>query len=138
MFYTTQIELDTTGYFAVINITEQVRAFVASTQVKHGQVLVFYRHTTGAVIIGEHEAGIIADMQDMFERLAPVSHEYKHHSKEVDFNGHAHMRSALMTINVTVPILNGELLLGQYQEILVIDDQTETVPRQIVIQVSGE
>jgi secondary thiamine-phosphate synthase enzyme len=138
MFFTTQIELDTSGNFSVANITDQVQAFVAATGVKHGQALVFYKHTTGAVIIGEHEAGIIADLQDMFERLAPVLHEYKHHLKEVDFNGHAHMRSALMTISVTVPILDGELLLGTHQEILVIDDQTECAPRQLVIQVSGE
>ena len=138
MFYTKQITLDTAGNFSVLNITDQVRDFVASTGVKHGQVLVFYKHTTGAVIIGEHEAGIVADMQDMFERIAPVHHDYKHHIKRVDFNGHAHMRSTLMTISVTVPILEGELLLGNYQEILVIDDQTEISPRYLVIQVSGE
>ena len=138
MFYTTQIDLDTAGNFSVVNVTDRVRDFVASTGVDHGHVLVFYKHTTGAVIIGEHEAGIIADMQDMFERLAPASDEYKHHLKKVDFNGHAHMRSALMTINITVPILDGQLLLGKYQEILVIDDQTEIAPRHLVIQVCGD
>jgi len=138
MFYTKQIFLDTAGNFSVVNVTDQVRDFVTSTGVKHGQVLVFYKHTTGAVIIGEHEAGIIADLQDMFERIAPVLYDYKHHLKGVDFNGHAHMRSALMTINVTIPILEGELLLGNHQEILVIDDQTEPAPRHLVIQVTGE
>jgi len=138
MFYTKQIVLDTAGNFSVVNVTDQVRDFVASTGVKHGQVLVFYKHTTGAVIIGEHEAGIIADLQDMFEKITPVLHDYKHHLKEVDFNGHAHMRSALMTINVTIPILEGKLLLGTHQEILVIDDQTEPAPRHLVIQVIGE
>ena len=138
MFYTKQIVLDTAGNFSVVNVTDQVRDFVASTGVKHGQVLVFYKHTTGAVIIGEHEAGIIADLQDMFERITPVLHDYKHHLKEVDFNGHAHMRSALMTINVTIPILEEKLLLGTHQEILVIDDQTEPAPRHLVIQVTGE
>jgi secondary thiamine-phosphate synthase enzyme len=138
MFFTTQIPLDTAGNFSVLNITNQVRDFVSSTGVQHGQVLVFYKHTTGAVIIGEHEAGIIADMQDMFERIAPVNYDYKHHLKAVDFNGHAHMRSTLMTINVTIPILGGEMLLGNYQEILVIDDQTEISPRYLVIQVNGE
>jgi len=138
MIHTTQLELDTGGNFAVLNITDRVRDFARSTGIQHGQVLVFYRHTTGAVIINEHEAGIIADIQEMFERLIPVTHEYKHHLRAVDFNGHAHVRSALMTTQVLVPILDGELLLGRYQEILVIDDQPEPLPRFIVLQVTGE
>lgn len=138
MIHTKQLELDTGGNFAVVNITDQVREFVNSTGIKQGQVLVYYRHTTGAVILGEHEAGIIADLQEMFERIVPQTHEYKHHIKAVDFNGHAHIRSALMTITVTVPILDGELLLGTYQEILVVDDQTESALRYVVLQVTGE
>jgi secondary thiamine-phosphate synthase enzyme len=138
MFITKQIELDSRGHFHVTNVTEEVRDFVISTGVQQGQVLVFYRHTTGAVIIGEHEPGIIADIQEMFERVAPVSHEYIHHLRAVDFNGHAHVRSAVMTVNVVIPILDGKLMLGTYQEILVIDDQTDPAPRYIVIQVSGE
>src|SRR5512143_1165663 len=125
MIKTQQIELDSRGYFSVTNITDQVREFALSTGIKQGQALVFYRHTTGAVIIGEHEPGIIADIQEMFERIAPATREYIHHLRDVDFNGHAHVRSALMTMNVVVPIVDGQLLLGTHQEILVIDDQTE-------------
>lgn len=138
MIATKQIELDSRGYFSVTNITDRVREFALSTGVKQGQVLVFYRHTTGAVIIGEHEPGIIADIQEMFERVAPMTHKYFHHLRDVDFNGHAHVRSALMATNVVVPIADGQLLLGTYQEILVIDDQTDPAPRFVVIQVSGE
>lgn len=138
MIQTTQLELYSEGNFTVINVTERIREFVHSTGIKQGQVLVFYRHTTGAVIINEHEPGIIADIQDMFERIIPVAHEYKHHLRAVDLNGHAHVRSTLMTINVIIPIQDGELLLGTHQEILVIDDQTELLPRYLVVQVSGE
>lgn len=138
MIATKQIELDSRGYFSVTNITDQVREYVSSTGIMQGQVLVFYRHTTGAVIIGEHESGIIADIQAMFERIAPVSGEYIHHLREVDFNGHAHVRSTLMTVSIVVPIVDGQMLLGTYQEILVIDDQTDPAPRYVVIQVSGE
>lgn len=138
MIATTQLELDSHGHFSVTNITDQVREFVISTGVTQGQVLVFYKHTTGAVIIGEHEPGIIADIQAMFERVAPVRGEYIHHLRDVDFNGHAHVRSALMTGNVVIPIADSQMLLGTYQEILVIDDQTDPAPRYVVIQVSGE
>lgn len=133
----THLDLDTNGNFSLVNITEQVRAYVQSTGITQGQALVFYKHTTGAVFLGEHEAGIIADMQAMFERIAPVDYPYLHHFKAVDFNSHAHMRSALMTCSITIPIHDGDLLLGTYQEILVLDDQSEAAKRQVVVQVIG-
>jgi secondary thiamine-phosphate synthase enzyme len=138
MIQTKQITIESYGNFSVVNITDQVREFVRSSGLQHGQVLVYYKHTTGAVWIGEHEPGIIADLQAMFERVAPVSQEYLHHLRGYDFNGHAHMRSTLMTISVNVPFVDGELLLGTYQEILVLDDQTELGSRQVVLQVIGE
>jgi len=138
MICTTEIAILPGGNFAIVNITEQVLDFVKSTGVKNGQVLVFYRHTTGAVFIGEHEAGIIADLEEMMERIAPVDHAYHHHLRNVDFNGQAHVRTALMTINVTIPIYEGEMMLGTYQEILVFDDQTDPAVRYVAIQVTGE
>jgi secondary thiamine-phosphate synthase enzyme len=137
MIRTAALDIDSSGNFTVVNITEQVREFVTSSGIVHGQVLVFYKHTTGAVLIAEHDAGIIADLQDVLERISPVDYKYIHHLKGVDFNGHAHVRSALLTVSVTIPILNGDMLLGQYQEILVIDDQTDPAPRQVVVQVIG-
>lgn len=135
--YSTNLDLDTEGNFSVVNITEPVRAFVESTGVSQGQVVVFYKHTTGAVLVAEHEAGIIADMQDMFERISPVDYSYLHHLKAVDFNGHAHMRSALLTVSITIPIIDGAMALGTYQEILVLDDQSDPANRQVVLQVMG-
>ncbi len=138
MIHTQLLDLDTSGNFSVVNITEQVRKFVQSTGVTHGQVLVFYKHTTGAVLIGEHEAGFIADLQAFFERVTPINHNYLHHLREVDFNGHAHIRSALLTVTVNIPVLNGNLMLGTYQDILVIDDQTDPAQRTVILQVIGE
>lgn len=138
MIHTQQIDIDASGNFSVVNITEQVRAFVQSTGVTHGQALVFYKHTTGAVLIGEHEPGIIADLQAMFERICPVNQPYLHHLRAVDFNGHAHLRSALLTVTVNIPIMNGDLMLGTYQDILVIDDQTDPAARTVILQVMGE
>jgi secondary thiamine-phosphate synthase enzyme len=138
MIQTTVLDIDADGNFSVVNITERVRDFVRSTGVKHGQVLVFYKHTTGAVLLGEHESGIIADLQDMFERIAPSDGTYLHHLKGVDFNGYAHLRSALLTVTVNIPILDGDLILGTYQEILVIDDQSDPANRQVILQVMGE
>jgi len=99
---------------------------------------VFFQHTTGAVIVGEHETGIVADLEDMFERIIPTNYPLKHHIRRVDFNGHAHLRAALMPTSVTIPIIQGKLALGTFQEILVIDDQIDQEPRYLILQAMGE
>lgn len=133
-----QIELESDGNFNLINITDTVRRFVAETKITNGHLFVFYQHTTGAVIIGEHEAGIVADLYDMFERIAPVAYPYKHHLREVDYNGHAHLRSALMQTEASAPIVDGRIALGTYQDFLVIDDQVDKEPRYVMLQIMGE
>ena len=134
---TTQFDLDTCGNFSVVNVTEQVRDFVQASGLHEGQVLVFYKHTTGAVLVAEHEAGIIADWQAMFEAISPVNGSYYHHLRAVDFNAFAHLRSALMTVSVNIPIVAGDLVLGTYQDILVIDDQSDPANRKLIVQVMG-
>ncbi len=138
MVITKQITLPSDGHFNVINVTDKVKDFVQSTHIKQGQVLIYFQHSTGAIIIGEHEAGIMADLQDALERITPTDYPYKHHIREVDFNGHAHLRAALMQTSVTIPIVDGQITLGTYQEILVIDDQVEHEPRSFILQVMGE
>jgi secondary thiamine-phosphate synthase enzyme len=138
MILSRQIEVLSEGRFQVTVITDQVSDFVKESGIQNGQVMIFFQHTTGAVIIDEYETGILADMIDMFERLAPTNYPYKHHLREVDYNGHAHMRLALMQAGVTVPVINGKMALGTYQDILLIDDQVEQEPRFLILQVNGE
>ena len=138
MVVSKQIELLSEGRFNIINITDQVREFVRSSGIQNGQVLVYFQHTTGAVIIGEHETGIMADLQDVLERTIPSDFDYKHHQRAVDYNGHAHIRAALMPTSVTIPVIDNKLAMGTYQEILVIDDQVDREPRYLVFQIIGE
>lgn len=138
MIASKQIELLSDGHFNVINITEKVREFVRESGIVNGHLYVFYQHTTGAVIIGEHESGILADLEEMFERITPFAHPYKHHIRAVDYNGHAHLRAAIMPTEVGAPIIAGKLAMGTYQEILVIDDQVDQEPRYVMLQAMGE
>lgn len=138
MIISKQLKLHSDGRFNVLNITDQVRDFLTSTGLKHGQVCLFFQHTTGAVIIGEHEPGIIADLEDMLERVTPTEYPYLHHIRAVDFNGHAHLRAAILPTSVTIPFIEGRLALGTYQEVLVIDDQVDQEPRYLVLQAIGE
>jgi secondary thiamine-phosphate synthase enzyme len=135
---TTTLEIYPGLGFAVQNITHLINDFVASTGVQEGQLVIFYKHTTGSVIIGEHEVGVVADLERTLEMIAPSDGKYLHHEREVDFNGYAHIRAAILPISITVPILNGRLTLGTHQEIQVVDNQPEELPRFVVLQVIGE
>ena len=139
MVLTEKLTLISEGGFYAINITEQVRSVVKSSGIREGSVLVFYKHTTGAVIIVEHEAGILVDLEDVLEKIVPIAYDYKHHLRGFDMNGAAHIRTALLSVSATVPVVDGDLLIGKYQEILVVDmEPTKGSPRTVIVQVMGE
>jgi secondary thiamine-phosphate synthase enzyme len=138
MIRTQQFTLETEGGFSVVNVTERVRNIVKASGIQEGMALVFYRHTTGAVILDEHEAGVLADLERVLDDISPVERDYRHHLRAVDFNAHAHMRTALLGAQVVIPITKGDLLLGRYQDIMVIDMQTERAPRHVAVTVMGD
>lgn len=137
-FETKILEICPGAGYAVENITHHVNEFVSVTGVQEGQLVVFYKHTTGSIIIGEHEAGIVADIERALEMLAPKDGEYFQHLRGIDFNGNAHVRAAFMPTSAIIPIHKGQLVLGTHQEIQVVDNQPEELPRYVVLQVTGE
>jgi secondary thiamine-phosphate synthase enzyme len=138
MVLTEKLEILSEGDFYAANITEQVRAVVKRSGVSEGSALVYYLHTTGAVMVVEHEAGILVDLEDALEKVALASADYKHHRRGYDINGAAHVRTALLSVSVTLPVVGGDLLLGEYQEILVIDMDPGPKVRTVVVQAMGE
>jgi len=138
MIHTEKHVLLSDGKFQVFNVTELARTAVRSGGIREGSVLVYYGHTTGAVIILEHEAGVMVDLEDALAQIAPPAKEYRHHLRGWDANGAAHICSAILGSSVTVPVLDGVLMLGGFQEILVVDMEPSGKPRTFVIQVAGE
>jgi len=126
------------GGFYALNITEQVRKTVRESGIQEGIAFVFCRHTTGAVLVIEHEAGIVVDLEDVLERITPQSADYTHHRRGYDRNGAAHVRTGLLNASATIPVLGNDLLLGTYQEILVVDMDPGRKTREVVTQVMGE
>ncbi len=137
MIYSKTLEIFHEAGFTVQNITHLVTDFLNSTGVQQGHLIALFKHTTGSIIIGEHESGIIADLEKAVEAIAPTDGEYFHHLRGVDFNGFAHIRAAFMPTSVIIPIQDGKLVLGTHQEILIVDNQPEEVPRYVYLQVSG-
>ncbi len=138
MVQTQTLTLDSDGGFAVFNVTDAIRDLVTRSGIRGGLATVYYQHTTGGVLVTEHEAGVLADLEDVLQELIPVERDYRHHVRAVDFNGHAHIRASLFGPSVTIPVSDGRLLLGRYQEVLVLDMQTERATRSVVLQVLGE
>jgi secondary thiamine-phosphate synthase enzyme len=138
MVKTHRIQIESGGKFSSFVITEEAKRFVSESGVRDGSLTVFLQHTTGAVMIVEHEAGFLVDLEDVLERLVPLEGNYRHHLVGYDRNGAVHVRSALLSASVTVPVQDRSLLLGTYQDIMVLDMQRENSPRSIVLQVMGE
>jgi secondary thiamine-phosphate synthase enzyme len=138
MIKTEKIVLHSEGNFYPFNLTEKVRWIVKESGVKEGNVLVFYQHATGVLTLLEHEAGVMVDLEDAMNRWIPLEQNYAHHLRGVDDNGAAHIRNALLNSSLVIPILDGNLGLGKYQEIILIDMQTEHSPRSLLVQVWGE
>ena len=100
-----------------------------------GLVTVFVVGSTAALTTIEFEAGAIADLNAVFERLAPRHADYRHHERWGDDNGSSHVRAALLGPSLTIPIVDGELTLGTWQQIMLLEFDTRPREREIVIQV---
>jgi secondary thiamine-phosphate synthase enzyme len=137
-FLTKTLEINPGPGFSLQNITHLVNEFITSTAVQEGQLVAFYKHTTGSIFVGEHESGIVADIEKALEAIAPMNGQYLHHQREWDFNGSAHVRAAFMPTSIVIPITEGSMVLGTHQEILVTNGQPDEFPRYVVLQVVGE
>lgn len=132
-------KIESRGNYEVIVLTEKVRDFVRSSGCKEGFVNLFYKHTTGSIIIGEYEVGILVDLKNALENIIKTDHPFLHHLRGVDKNGQAHIWSILLSpsAQVFIPVSNGDLVLGKFQDLIMFDMQTETNPREIFVQLIG-
>ncbi|MBI4286701.1 MAG: YjbQ family protein [Chloroflexi bacterium] len=138
MVITKSISLHTKGDCDIIDITPQVEQKVAESNVKDGTVTVFVAGSTAGITTIEYEPGLIADLRDMWERLVPKSISYNHDRRWGDGNGYAHVRASLLGASLTVPLTDGKLALGTWQQLAVIDFDNRPRSRQITLQIMGD
>jgi secondary thiamine-phosphate synthase enzyme len=132
------ISLSTKGFCDIQDITSSVSAIVGKSRVQNGMVTIFCKGSTGAVTTIEYESGVLEDLKKAIERLAPSNIPYAHDQRWGDGNGFSHVRAALLGPSLTVPILQGSLALGTWQQIVFIDFDNRGRRRNIVVQVMGE
>jgi secondary thiamine-phosphate synthase enzyme len=138
MVATHRRDIATRGQGDAHDITDFVAAAVTKTDCAAGIVTVFVVGSTAAVTTIEFEPGAVADLNRLFEKIAPRESEYRHHLRWGDDNGSSHVRAALLGPSLTVPFADHKLLLGTWQQIMLLELDTRPRRREIVIQVMGE
>jgi secondary thiamine-phosphate synthase enzyme len=138
MVATHKLQISTRGQGDAHDITRQVSATVRVSGPQAGVAVVFVVGSTAAVTTIEFEPGAVADLNGLFERLAPRRAEYQHHLRWGDDNGSSHVRAALLGPSLTVPFEAGALLLGTWQQIMLLEFDTRGRTREVVVQVMGE
>jgi secondary thiamine-phosphate synthase enzyme len=135
---TDRLRLATEGDSHILDVTAEVQAIVQKHTFREGSVLVFVPGSTAAVTTLEYEPGLIEDLPSALERLAPQGAPYKHEDTWHDGNGHSHVRASLLGPSITVPFRDGKLLLGTWQQIVLIDFDNRPRRRDLVVQLQGE
>jgi len=135
--HTDELRFSTEGDGDVVDITAEVRRVVEIAAVAEGQALVFVRGSTAAIATMEFEPGGVADLRAMLERLIPTRGEYEHNRLNHDTNSHAHQRASLIGPSLTLPVVDGRLALGAWQQIVLIDFDDRPRRRTVVVQILG-
>ena len=138
MVVTKRISLQTKGECDIVDITPQVEAQIAQAEVSNGTVTVFVAGSTAGVSTIEYEPGLIADLQDMWERNVPKNITYDHDRRWGDGNGHSHVRASLLGASLVVPFHGKKLTLGTWQQIVLVDFDNRPRSRQVILQIMGE
>ncbi len=136
---THEFEIETQGDDQVLNLTDHVVQFVNAGRISEGLVTVFVVGSTAGITTTEFEPGLVGhDLKAAFEHFAPEDARYRHEETWHDDNGHSHVRASLLGPSLTVPLVNRKLQLGTWQQIVLIDFDTQPRARRIVVQVIGE
>jgi secondary thiamine-phosphate synthase enzyme len=117
------------------DITKEIESFVAESRVESGAVVVFSVGSTGAITTIEYEPGLKKDFPRIMEKIAPYSENYEHHKTWGDDNGSGHVKASIVGPSVVIPFNNSKLLLGRWQQVVVINFDTRKRKRRVVLQI---
>jgi len=134
---TDSVRVATQGDTHIVDLTEQVQGLIDRHGLRQGQALIFAAGSTAGLTTIEYEPGLLEDLPAAFERLAPRGARYAHHERWHDGNGHSHVRASLLGPSLLVPFHEGRLMLGTWQQVVLIDFDNRPRERRIVVQLTG-
>ena len=138
MIVTDYIHISTEGFTDIIDITQDVAKLVSKHGFSQGQALIFVGGSTAGVTTIEYEPGLLKDLPEAFEKIAPRKKSYHHDQTWHDGNGFSHVRAAMLGCSLIVPFTGSRLLLGTWQQIVVVDFDNRSRSRDIILQLTGE
>jgi secondary thiamine-phosphate synthase enzyme len=138
MVTTQRLQIPTKGQGDALDITDRIRTALAATGMRAGVVTAFVVGSTAGITTIEFEPGAVADLNRLFEALAPRDGEYQHHLRWGDDNGSSHVRAALLGPSLSIPVVDGGLVLGTWQQIVLVEFDTRPRTRELVLQIIGE
>lgn len=131
------ISFNTSSRTDIINITPEVEEKVVSSEIKNGNLLLFISGSTAALTTIEYESGVVNDLRRAIERVTPQDIQYEHDRRWGDGNGYSHVRAALVGASLHIPIKDGRMLLGTWQQIVLLDFDNRPRKREVQVQISG-
>ncbi len=138
MVVTKRISLRTQGNTDIADITPEVERAVRDSGLSCGTATVFVSGSTAGITTIEYEPGLVADLKRMWEQIVPSDIPYSHDARWGDGNGYSHVRASLLGASLAVPFSDSKLLLGTWQQIVLVDFDIRPRSRQIVVQIVGE
>ena len=133
-----KINLSSKGFNDIIDITPTLREYLQESKLKDGHIIVFVPGSTGGLTTIEYEPGLLKDLPEMLEKIAPMQSNYHHDNTWHDGNGYAHLRSSLIGPSITIPFASNTLQLGTWQQVLFIDFDNRSRSRSLHVQIYGE
>ncbi len=131
------ISVASKGFTDIFDLTSDVQAFAERNHFNEGQLLIFINGSTAAISTVEYEPGLLQDIPALLDKLIPAGQRYKHDDTWHDGNGYAHLRSTLIGTSLVVPVINGRLQLGTWQQIILLDFDNKPRTRQVILQFTG-
>jgi secondary thiamine-phosphate synthase enzyme len=135
---TKNIQIKSRGEDDVIDITEPTSKAIKESNLKNGIATVFVSGSTAAITTIEYEPGLRNDFPKMLNRIIPRDIEYEHDKTWNDGNGHSHVRASLVGPSLTIPFKDRTLMLGTWQQVVLLEMDTRQRERQVILQIIGE
>jgi secondary thiamine-phosphate synthase enzyme len=136
--HTRKLTEQTQGFCDIIDVTSRVQEEVAKEKIQRGLATVFVSGSTAGLTTMEYEPGLIKDLKEFVERSIPSDKKYHHDDRWGDDNGFSHLRASLFGPSLQIPIESGRLVLGTWQQIVLLDFDNRPRMREIVVQIMGE
>ncbi len=130
-----QIFKSTTSGTDIIDITREVQSEIEKSRVRNGAVTLFVSGSTGALTTIEFETGVVNDLKKAINRMAPKDIYYEHNERWGDGNGYSHVRAAIFGASLHIPVVDGRMTLGTWQQIVLLDFDNRPRKRRIEVQI---